>query len=297
MNTKQTLKALVVASSATAIAFFAFKVYKTYKAVKLEIEVTKTQTPVETPKHNWKKGSTITPVTYGKPVEDEYEPSEGVWGVYASPDDMIDDDIEQGVYIDPEDEREVEEMRFPPDSKDALWQYREMILAEFPKASPERNILIRLHDIPYKPTTKMDSMIHEYITEDRRAFFGESKHTNQVSMTDFILYYANMLDFDLGMGIAHWADILLRNLGLTPGMGGVTLDNTFEELLNHHFVTWKGFGLFCLSDDQYAEMMSASSNSSDRTVTFNIQYHTYLKTLIDNYEENPIVTEEEEEWY
>lgn len=288
MNTKQILKSVAVASSAMAIAFFSYRVYKTYKMVKAELEFDeKMKTQEKPPQTTYIPPKVITPPVVLNAVEDENElPT----GIYASEEDMFAADEEAGVYLDPEEEEdylpeeveEVEELRFPPNSKEALHQFEDWQLAEFQEQSPEWRALIRVSTTMFKPTNKQDQAIFDNLVREREAFFGVGSIWNhKISLTDLILYYANLLDFDLDGGVVKWASFLLRNLGITSGIGELALEGKALRIFTHTHSSAHGYGMFGLSPEAYREMLEQVTNTTYSYLTFNAQYHTFVAWYMD----------------
>lgn len=265
---KKLIKGIVVASSATAIAFLSYKAYKKYKELntgiiegeELEIEL---------------EARRILREHEAKVIDHEEE-------VVEEPVIEIFEEDDDDLYVDPEDmiEEGVEELRFPPNSEEALRQYKEMSLAEFDAMASAKQMLWKLFDYPFNPSGLQDSAIVDYVADERAEFFGQdSIHTRNISITDLILHYAKLLTFDLdGGGIEHWANQLLYNMDIRLGMGEVTLDRTIENLLDHTLVTPHGFGMFGLSDDEYARLME---RNQDGTMTFTKQYHICVESELE----------------
>src|SRR5699024_7880711 len=135
---------------------------------------------------------------------------------------------------DDEEDEEDEEVRFPPNSLQALEQYERMMLAEFKYGSEDYTILKRLYTIRYIPYNEADKTIKEYMTEERKQFFGPASiHNSKITWGDVLLYFARTMDFDLDGGVAYWAGIMINNIGLTEGMGVLELESTLLSLTEH----------------------------------------------------------------
>ena len=185
---------------------------------------------------------------------------------------------------DDEEEEEDEEVRFPPNSIEALNQYVEMMLAEFKRGSEEYNILKRLYNIRYVPQNESDNNIKTYMMEEHKQFFGPaSVHNNKVTWGDVLLYFARTMDFDLDGGVTYWAGIMINNIGLTEGMGELELEKTLSDLSMHIFNSPKGYGLFGLDEEQYDMVLSRINNSTVTYMSFTGQYNVFMST----YEEFP----------
>ena len=311
---KQNLKTLVVVSVTAASVFFVYRLYKTVKKVKqdlaeqeaLKADIKPTVAAVEVER--------LPAVKVGeKPVEDDfedlepipddmseeewvnmqyaradYEMTEEMFEKYELEDDDSDDDDSDGGYIfsepgTPADEsddyeEEVEELRFPPNSKEALEQYINMTLAEFQKGEEAFLIFRRLYNHKYRPKNQRDMVIYDYLVQDRMSFFGpDSVHNTEVSFAELLLYFAKYCDFDLDGGVNSWGRQFLYNLDLRSNMGEIALDRTIKDVLRHSFVGHNGYGIFGLSDEEYRHILSEVSNSTVNYMTFSAQYNTFLR--------------------
>lgn len=291
---KQNLKTLAVVSVTAASVFFVYKLYKTVKKVKTDLAEQEALKADIKPVEDAVEAVKVTAVKAGKkPVVDEFddlEPipadmSEQEWLniQYAREDYVIteemfelDDDEDEEDYI--EEEKEVEELRFPPNSKEALEQYINMTLAEFQKGEEAFLIFRRLYNHKYRPKNQRDMVIYDYLVQDRVAFFGpDSVHNTEVSFAELLLYFAKYCDFDLDGGVNSWGRQFLYNLDLRSNMGEIALDRTIEDVVRHSFVGHNGYGIFGLRDEEYRNILSEVSNSTVNYMTFTAQYNMFLK--------------------
>ena len=284
----KTTQTLVVVSSTAAIAFFAYKVYQTYKRVKQEMAdadvlATAVLEDLKAPREDI---PTPEPVRF---IEDEPEilDAPGINGVFISEEEMEEAEDDEIEYVDNWDDIEgVEELRFPKDSEEALHQYKNFVLAGFEPTSKTTQILWKLFKIPFVPTNESDGRLYGYIVSDRENFFGEGSIHEKPSVAEFILYLANHLDFDLDGGAEVWTAWLLGNLGITPGIGEITLTNTLDSLMGHTFNSSKGYGIFAMNDRQYANVLNGRGNTTVRYMTFMAQYHEFVKCEMEQVEKN-----------
>lgn len=284
--TNKQITSIVVACSATAIAFFSWKIYKTTKDLKkyaveaIEIENILAANAAVRHEERKKQPSTLEEVEDG--LEGEYEPLEGL--------------TDEEMYVDELEERGVEELRFPPNSEEALRQYKEMKLAEFDILSSGKRTLWKLFEVEFVPSNNADSIIMSNMIHDRREFFGpECIHNANITVADLLLYFGNMLDFDLDMGIEYWVNMLLFNLKLDPGTSSTQILKTVRELVNHAYVSERGFGMFGLDNAQYRNLVQNKLSTGLYTtnkMSFLSQYHQFLEGKMDEPEE----LEEEEEY-
>lgn len=293
MDKRQLTKTLVGVVITSASVFSLYKLYKTVKKVRLELaaEQAVADIPIET-KVKVKEDLEELLESDLDPFEDDEEryiraeidilamdPEHNPAFIFE--DDLSDETpfIEEEEYL--KEEKEVEELRFPPNSKEALDQFINMKLAEFQKNSELEKILVRLFAIPFRPTNPSDKATWDLLVEERREFFGPSSHNNSVTIAELILYYANYLDFDLSGGIASWTAQLVYNLELSSGIGSATLDSLVDSLTRHILTNDNGYGMFSLNDEEYRNMLNDGSNRSTTYVTFMMQYNAYLKKCME----------------
>ncbi len=282
MNKKQTIQLIVIASSAAAMTFLAYKAWKLHKERKEElVEIEwddKFDEPIEQETTDVIPGVVSTYPIVEYLDEGEVEDLDGYEGAYTSLEALEEaGEDDEEIYTDGSEEG-VEELRFHKDSEEALHQFKEMNLAEFEPTSQTTIVLWQLFNVEYKPTTPEDGHIKETLISERKAFFGlESVHNDFISIAEFLLYFARTLDFDLDGGVYMWAEWLVKNLGITPGIGAITLENIIDSLMSHNFQSQYGFGLFAFSNERYKDMLTSTNNSTVRYPTFLAQYHVFIK--------------------
>lgn len=268
---KQTLTLIVVATSAAAIAFFSYKAYKIAKSLNDGI-ITGEELELELEVHRLlKKANTEYELSEEESEEMELELLESLNDseMDFDEDDYVDDYMEEGVDI----------LRFPPNSEDALIQYKEMRLAEFDTVSPAKRTLFQLFKVPFYPSTQYDSGVIEHIAEERGSFFGrDSLHNRDVSIAELILYFAKMADYDLDRGIEFWTNLILHNLDVSPDMGGASLGNVIDNLVNHTFAGRFGYGMFALTDEGYDKLLRFNQEGP---ITFLKQYNVFLEIELE----------------
>lgn len=307
MDKRQLTKTLVGVVITSASVFSLYKLYKTVKKVRLELaaEQAVADIPIETKVRVKEDLEELVEddLDHFEDEEERYiraEINHVAMDPEHNPAFIFEDDLSDGGFIHPETEgavtlldgatmhpsmvdyeEEMKELRFPPNSNEALNQYINMKLAEFQKDSELEKILIRLFAIPFRPTNPSDKATWDLLVEERREFFGPSSHNNHVTIAELILYYANYLDFDLSGGIASWTAQLVYNLELSSGIGSATLDSLVDSLTRHILTNDNGYGMFALNDDEYHDMLNDGSNRATTYVTFMMQYNAYLKKCME----------------
>lgn len=108
------------------------------------------------------------------------------------------------------------EMRFAKSSMEAANQYKQWKLSSINGGSWVYRVLMLLFDKPYAPQgdTRGDAM-YESIVENRSSFFGDTSiWTDNVSISDAILWIALKMDYDFDGGVEKWAEVILMNTNL-----------------------------------------------------------------------------------
>lgn len=286
---KQTLKLVVVALSASAIAFLSFKAYKKYKELnegvisgeQLETEIVVAKLLQQQADRDAAIEEEVQSYISEdlKVMEDWHEEDlkrkEDEEYLFASEEEEMEDEVLQ----DPEEG--VVELRFPPNSEEALHQYKEMSLAEFDAMGPAKRALYMLFKVPYYPNNSQDGLVVSHIKESRLDFFSEdSVYVNeQVTIAELILYFAKMADYDMDKGIEYWSNQFLFNLDIVPGIDQNTLNNIIGALVSHTYIGEMGYGLFGLDDEEYKKVLNFNQLGP---ITFLKQYNVFLETELNN---------------
>ena len=253
MKTKTLIKTVVFAGCAGATAFCVYKAWKIAKeywaseeakdrledAVRLSKElkdkpIDHTEDPVEplreAPVASEGHSKAVSSVSMRMTdFEERLAAQENVNDEEETEDDP------QAVHIieDSNNEEGVEELRFPPESDEAYFQYVDMKLADI-RDENTRRVLKLMYDEPYIPVED-DAAILANCLDDREAFFGpDNARTKDDDLTvgDLIMYLATCLDTDLDGGVEYWVGEMLRNLGIKDP--SYSPDIT-EDLINNEF--------------------------------------------------------------
>ena len=240
MNKQQTLTLIVGASSALAIGFFVIRVKKTYDELKelekenelLQLEGVKEEALQELEEYHAKM--------QGPSIEELY----------------IEEfqEREENVYLD--DEEEVEKLRHDPNSIEAMAQYQNMRMADIGSGT-QREIFQKMFAIQFEPDSDKDYTIFENISQERTAFFGTgSVYSEQASMAEVYLHFANLADFDMDRGVEYWATTFFSNTGLEFDMHDYEVEDIMEEVSQHTYVVPTNdpeiysFGIFGILGDE-----------------------------------------------
>ena len=178
----------------------------------------------------------------------------------------------------------MEELRFPPNSEEALHQYKEMRLAEFDAMSFGRRQLYRLFKIPFQPSNNADSIVVGNIIYEREEFFGRgSIHNTDITVADLILYFGNLADFDLDQGVEFWTNQFLFNLDFDGETSDMDLNHKIDALVDHELWGPEGWGLFGLDEHQRNDAIGRSVRGYGGKLSFLIQFHVFLERVLDEW--------------
>lgn len=169
---------------------------------------------------------------------------------------------------------EMEELRYEPNSQEALEQYKQMLVRDITNDETKQTLL-KLMDYEYKFTPgTMDENVYLDFIATRVEFFGEnSKWAHFVSVAELFLHYAKWLDYDVNGGINKYATILLTNAGLDSMMGEASFQRQVDLLLSHELYTKHGYGMFGLQPRDGDAYMAK---------TYQEQYHGSYFLRFDN---------------
>lgn len=238
VNKQQTITLIVGASSALAIGFFVIKVKKTYDELK-ELEKENEHLQLEEVKQEALQQLEDYHVKMQGPDREEY---------------YIEGSEELEEYLD--DEEEVEKLRHDPNSVEAMVQYQNMRMADIGSGT-HREIFQKMFGIPFEPDSDKDYTIFENISQERIDFFGpDSVYSDQASMAEVYLHFANLADFDMDRGVEYWVTMFFSNTGLEFDMHDYEIEDIMDEVSQHTYVVPTSdpeiysFGIFGLLGDE-----------------------------------------------
>lgn len=299
MNKKTIITGIAIASSATAIAFFAYRFWKTHKEMKdalttgeeilLDIETYKVEQMAESMEELGKVAETARMSI--KELAEEYAlieeedgdewPTEEDLAYYDDEwppiEEEFDIELDEEVF-DEEIDEDVEQLRYEPNSPEALQQYINMRLAEFDSTSEFRSTMVRLFDVPFVPTNEDDKNLVDNIRDRKEEFFGDSTHIWNTSIGDLLEYWAFQTDFDINGGIEIHLKQYLSQLGLWTGMGVGAMDTVVNDLVNHRIKVNGRNGMFGIDEVAY---LSAAANPNVNIKSFRAQYNVFISFADD----------------
>lgn len=261
MNKSKLISLIVVASSASAIAFFSYKWYKLYKETK--------------------EGA-----LYGEELDEVIEARKLMEQMKEK---VIDyDEEEEEVYQDytesfdeePQVEEE-EEMRHDPRSQEAMDQYINMRLAEFKDAVSDKiyKQMVDLFSIPVTFGNEMDQTILDQLKVEREEFFGGTvpEITNNVSFAELILYLSEQLDYQIDGGVVGWSLDLLGNLDIQTHSAS-RYRQIAVALRDQAFSSKHGYGIFALNDSEYRRLLEIAGSGP---ITFMQQLNIFVERILE----------------
>lgn len=178
-------------------------------------------------------------------------------------------------------EEDVEQLRYEPNSDEAMNQYVNMRLADISPASPSRDLLSYLFRYVFEPTTEADHTVAMHIQEERHKFFGKSRWTNIASIAELFLHYGELADYDMDGGVQDYVESYLRNVGITLETPDNELPKIIDDLINHQLFGKNGFGMFALTPTSNAFGIQG----------FQVQYNAWIEELLDEETEELTIDE------
>lgn len=284
-------KILLGAGALGALAL-AFSVYKTVKEVKEQERINKELeeeriADLKALEEATKELETVeeekTQESIVENIIDHYQYIGRLKTVDDLAEEMVEDNFGNGTWIPTEpdyEEYESEEnpLRYPPNSLEAMNQYKAYRLSEISHMNELRSLLYNLFEIPFvpKPEFDKDAIVLEHIKEERLEFFGpESRYVEEGSIAELFLYFANMLSLDLDRPFNDTLSYLLECADISPYTHSAVLLAILESLTTHSYTNPdKGtIGLFGLPGDSKAYGIS-----------FNEEYWRYCDIEVANFD-------------
>lgn len=279
---KPIINSVVVASLATATAFFCLKLWDEYKMVKKQDEERKhindaTKEKVEETKST-KEEETTEEEPAGSKMDKPFSMDED--SQYKSDDIKIDYDD-----LDPEDKpimgndepddsktskpnkqikaKKVEQLRYDPNSKEALEQYHSMLLANFDDHGATYRLIRRMFEVPVQLGTDTDprATLLSNIQDKRIEFFGRDSVYSKDEMPtlgEIFIYLSTKADYDMGRGQEYWCELWLNLNNIMEPISSYDLkqfgkavegDNILETIDDQTY-----YGIFRLSEDAAEEI-------------------------------------------
>lgn len=199
-----------------------------------------------------------------------------------------DEDEEEDIVIGYlEDEKEGEILRHEPNSKEALAQFKAMVLSDYEENETLWDVLNKLWGYSYNPRNTADATVKKHLFEAREEFFGEdSKWNDQITFAEVVIFFGNKLAWDFDVDIIGCTKIIVDAIELDSTSGDTKITNTIADLVSHDFVSKdQRYGLFGLALEDYREhilnypSVKVAVNSD---VTFNMEYDVFCNIYSDD---------------
>ena len=214
---------------------------------------------------------------------------------YEEPDDISEDYFEEEDANDVAEDTsyfggEEEELRHDPNSKEAIDQYRMMMLSDYEIKPDIYDTLQMVWDYSYSPINQRDETIFLHITEERERFFGpNSVYSNGATMAELLIFFANKLSFDYSVPIVSSMRLILDSLELDDSVGATKLASTLSAVEKHNFVSSQNrFGIFGLTLDDYRHKLCKYPQvviKHNADVGFDMEYNVFCDLYGDEFEE------------
>lgn len=180
------------------------------------------------------------------------------------------------------------ELRYEPNSEEALLQYKNMVISDYDEDPEMWGILDKLFDYAYSPRNEEDANIVRNITEERIGFFGpDSRWNDYVTFTELLVYYANKLTWDFNTPIVGGMKVILDSIELDMTSGDIQIDKTISDLTKHDFVSKdERYGLFGLTLEDYRERLLRYPEKNIQTnadISFYMEYNVFCHIYGDDF--------------
>lgn len=176
-----------------------------------------------------------------------------------------------------------EELRYEPNSREALSQFIKMELAEWAPLDDTHQTLRNLFEFPFKPVNDGDHLLRTQIIDYRAQFFGHaSKWTKDVTIADIILHYARQAEFQVGENVKYWTEYFLQFNEVDVDTASQHIDDWINHINNHVYFNEERatFGLFGLTRESMDMAIRIANRNIDGSVTYEIEFQEFLKSCL-----------------
>lgn len=236
-----------------------------------EMVVIRPQIPLET---------TEPPVEEGSTADDYFDEEEAI--------DELDDSLDtDGIFK----ERKEEKLRHDPNSQAAIDQYKLMIMSDFESDPDTYDTLVKTWDESFMPVNERDETVQLHIWEERCRFFGnDSIFSEQATMAELLIFYANKLSYDYDVDPIYALKSIFYTLNINDTTGETEIGTVMSQLLWHNFVNKDTmYGLFGLPMDIYEKRIKAYPQvifRNNNDVGFDMEYNVFCDLYGDEFAEN-----------
>ena len=275
----------VLAISAGTVAFSSYYVYKTYKRIKQEMkEDAELNSKVNAEIEARENAESIEAYQKIVKVQEERKKSTDEWhekqlAADEAGEEMFDDSDEL-LYMEDEEE---EKLLHDPNSNAAMGQFIGMELSDIDDVN-----IVKVMDDLYKVGINLsggaDDILMARMIENRANFFGVSKWTEDVALTDLLLNFARLESFDVDADIEQTVLVYLENLGIYDATEPLKFDINrlnVQAFLAHEWAYEGMFGMFGLDEHEAWEVRVDNARVTGHEVsTFQGQYNKHMEGLL-----------------
>ena len=233
-----------VAITAT-LTFILYKAYKTYLEETGQTKEKNKEPELENyhPNEEWKKDRELIIAEIKKRARKEwlYDKGDTLYETFEEEINNMKDIIEE---IDEEeddstntekDEEDDEELRYHPESKEALKEYKQTILSVLP-IDPYYYIMEKLFNIEFVPQNELDNIVHKHLVENRQDYFGDFPTVaNNVTYAELLLYFAEKADYEIDFDKHAFICRIIDKLNLLDKKQ-IELETILLSCAKHEFV-------------------------------------------------------------
>ena len=238
---------------------------------KREMAIISPQIPLE---------ETEAPSEEGSTFDDYFDEEEAI--------DELDDSLDMdGIFK----ERKEEKLRHDPNSQAAIDQYKLMIMSDFENDPDTYDTLLKTWDESFKPINERDETVMLHIWEERCRFFGEdSIYSEQATMAELFIFYANKLSYDYDVAPLYGLKSIFYVLGINDTTGETEISNVMRQITHHDFVNRDNmYGIFGLPMQKYESRIQTYpqvSIKSNDDVGFDMEYNVFCDLYGDDFAED-----------
>ena len=236
-----------------------------------EMAIIRTQIPLE---------ETEAPSEEGSTFDDYFDEEEAI--------DELDDSLDvDGIFK----ERKEEKLRHDPNSQAAIDQYRLMIMSDFENDPDTYDTLLKTWEESFKPINERDETIMLHIWEERCRFFGEdSIYSEQATMAELFIFYANKLSYDYDVAPLYGLKSIFYVLGINDTTGETEISNVMRQVVHHNFVNRDNmYGIFGIPMHKYESRILTYPQVSIRSnddIGFDMEYNVFCDLYGDDFAED-----------
>lgn len=223
---------------------------------------------------------TEAPSEEGSTADDYFDEEEAI--------DELDDSLDtDGIFK----ERKEEKLRHDPNSQAAIDQYKLMIMSDFESDPDTYDTLLKTWDESFKPINERDDTIMLHIWEERCRFFGEdSRFSEQATMAELLIFYANKLSYDYDVDPLYGLRSIFYVLGINDATGETEVGNVMRQITHHDFVNRDNmYGIFGLPMYKYESRIKTYPQvivKSNNDVGFDMEYNVFCDLYGDEFAED-----------